>query len=159
MSKPATNGTASDATRPFTLRLAARDIEQLQARAHVVSGTVTGIARELIVTALAGGDDRAMAERLMQIERRLAARRRTREIADSADRIEAAVTDCESSSMRCSRRCRPGRARPDAQSQGHFPSAAARRDRAVALIYSGSRSAGHPPVIYLPGESNQPLLL
>ncbi len=46
MSKPATNGThKSDATLPFTLRLAARDIEQLQARAHVVSGTVTSVAR------------------------------------------------------------------------------------------------------------------
>mgnify|MGYP003477921099 CR=1 FL=1 len=94
MSKPATNGTASAATRPFTLRLAARDIEQLQARAYVVSGTVTGIARELILTALAGGDNRAMAERLMQIERRLAALEGTaREIAVTADRIEAAVTE------------------------------------------------------------------
>lgn len=94
MPKPATNGAASEATRPFTLRLAARDIEQLQARAHVVSGTVTAVARELIVTALAGGDNRAMAERLMQIERRLAALEgAAREIAVSADRIEAAVSE------------------------------------------------------------------
>ena len=94
MPKPATNGAASEATRPFTLRLASRDIEQLQARAHVVSGTVTAIARELIVTALAGGDNRAMAERLMQIERRLAALEGTaREIAVTADRIEAVVAE------------------------------------------------------------------
>ena len=94
MSKPATNGAASEATRPFTLRLAARDIEQLQARAHVVSGTVTAVARELIVTALAGGDNRAMAERLMQIERRLAAlESAAREAAVTADRIEAAVSE------------------------------------------------------------------
>ena len=93
MPKPATNGTASEATRPFTLRLAARDIEQRQARAHVVSGRVTGIARELIVTALAGGDNQALA-RLIQIERRLAALEGgAREIAVAADRIEAAVTE------------------------------------------------------------------
>ena len=94
MPKSATNGAASQATRPFSLRLAACDIEQLQARAHVVSGTVTGIARELIVTALAGGDGRAVAERLMQIERRLAALEgAAREVAVTADRIEAAVTE------------------------------------------------------------------
>ncbi len=94
MSKPATNGAASEATRPFTLRLAARDIEQLQARAHVVSGTVTAVARELIVTALAGGDNRAKAERLMQIERRLAALEGSvREIAATADRTEAVVAE------------------------------------------------------------------
>ncbi len=94
MSKPATNGAASEATRPFTLRLAARDIVQLQARAHIVSGTVTAVARELIVTALAGGDSRTMAERLMQIERRLAALEGSaREIAVTADRTEAVVTE------------------------------------------------------------------
>ena len=94
MSKPATNGAASEATRPFTLRLAARDIEQLQARAHVVSGAVTAVARELIVTALAGGDSRTMAERLMQIERRLAALEGSaREIAVTADRSDAVVTE------------------------------------------------------------------
>ena len=94
MPKPTTNGAPSEATRPFSLRLAARDIEQLQARAHVVSGTVTAIARELIVTALAGGDDRAMSDRLMQIERRLAALEgATREIGVTADRIETAVTE------------------------------------------------------------------
>ncbi|MBX9845657.1 MAG: hypothetical protein K2Z80_28015 [Xanthobacteraceae bacterium] len=94
MPKPATNGAASEATRPFTLRLAARDIEQLQARAHIVSGTVTAVARELIVTALAGGDSRTMAERLMQIERRLAAiEGSAREIAVTAERTEAVVAE------------------------------------------------------------------
>ena len=94
MPKPATNGAASEATRPFTLRLAARDIEQLQARAHIVSGTVTAVARELIVSALAGGDNRALAERLMQIERRLATLEGSaREIAVTADRSEAVVTE------------------------------------------------------------------
>jgi hypothetical protein len=94
MPKPATNGAASEATRPFTLRLAARDIEQLQARAHIVSGTVTAVARELIASALAGGDSRTMAERLMQIERRLAALEGSaREIAATAARTEAIVAE------------------------------------------------------------------
>ena len=94
MPKPAINGAAPEATRPFTLRLAARDIEQLQARAHVVSGTVTAVAREVIVTALTGGDNRALAERLMLIERRLAALDgAAREFAVTADRIEAAITE------------------------------------------------------------------
>ena len=38
-----------------------------------MSGTLTGVARELILTGLAGGDNKALGERLMQIERRLAA--------------------------------------------------------------------------------------
>jgi hypothetical protein len=40
------------ASHPVSLRLAMRDIEQLKARARRVSGTLTGIARELIVTGL-----------------------------------------------------------------------------------------------------------
>ena len=59
--------------RPISLRLAPRHIEALKARAHLVSGTLTGVARELILTGLAGGDNKALAERLMNIERRLAA--------------------------------------------------------------------------------------
>ena len=62
-----------EATQPISLRLARGDIEQLKARAHTVSGTLTGVARALILTGLAGGDNKALAERLMQIERRLAA--------------------------------------------------------------------------------------
>ena len=64
-------GRAPPTTRPVSLRLALRDIEQLQARAVIVSGTATGIARELILTGLAGGDNKALADRLMLIERRL----------------------------------------------------------------------------------------
>ena len=64
---------ANHATRPISLRLASRDIEQLVARAQVVSGTPTGVTRELILNGLAGGDNKALAERLMHIERRLAA--------------------------------------------------------------------------------------
>jgi hypothetical protein len=60
-----------EATQPISLRLARRDIEQLKARAHTVSGTLTGVARQLILTGLAAGDNRTLAERLLGIERRL----------------------------------------------------------------------------------------
>ena len=62
-----------EATRPVSVRLAIREVEQLQVRAHVASDTVAGIARELIVTGLAGGDNKALADRLLLIERRLVA--------------------------------------------------------------------------------------
>ncbi len=63
----------SEVTQPISQRLARRDIEQLNARAHTISGTLTGVARALILTGLAGGDNKALAERLMHIERRGAA--------------------------------------------------------------------------------------
>jgi len=60
-------------TRPLTIRLPERDIEQLRVRAERVSGAPTAIARELILTGLMDGDSAAIAKRLMHIERRLAA--------------------------------------------------------------------------------------
>jgi hypothetical protein len=79
---------------PVSLRLATRDIEQLKARAHRVSGTFTGIARELIVTGLAGGDNRAVAERLMIIERRLVALESlARDLNNKCERIGAMARD------------------------------------------------------------------
>jgi hypothetical protein len=57
------------ATRPISLRLAPCPIEQL--KAFTVSGTLTRVARELILTGLAGGDNKALAERLC-VQRRLA---------------------------------------------------------------------------------------
>ena len=63
----------TEKTRPISLRLRESDIEQLKARAYTLSGTATGIARDLILTGLAGGDNKALAERLMQVERRIAA--------------------------------------------------------------------------------------
>ena len=48
----------------------------------------------MIVTALAGGDNRALADRLLLIERRLAALEGSaREIAVTADRTEAVVAE------------------------------------------------------------------
>jgi hypothetical protein len=83
-----------EATRPVSLRLAPRDIEQLKARAHTVSGTLTGVARELILTGLAGGDNKALAERLMGIERRLAALETlAREVIDKAQHIDSVARD------------------------------------------------------------------
>jgi DNA repair ATPase RecN len=83
-----------EATQPISLRLARRDIEQLKARAHTVSGTLTGVARALILSGLAGGDSKALAGRLMAVERRLAALESlARELSDSARNITAVTSD------------------------------------------------------------------
>src|SRR5262245_53401687 len=76
--------------QPISLRLAPRHIEALKARAHTVSGTLTGVARELILAGLAGGDNKAVAERLLQIERRLAALEGSgRDVSETARQIES----------------------------------------------------------------------
>jgi hypothetical protein len=62
-----------DKTKPISIRLAKGEIDQLQARAYSLSGNVTGVARDLIRTGLAGGDNKALADRLMLIERRIIA--------------------------------------------------------------------------------------
>jgi hypothetical protein len=62
-----------DKTKPVSIRLAKGEINQLQARAYSLSGNVTGVARDLIRTGLAGGDSKALADRLMLIERRIVA--------------------------------------------------------------------------------------
>lgn len=63
----------TDKTKPVSMRLAKGEIEQLHARAHTLSATISGVTRDLIRTGLAGGDSKAMADRLMRIERRLVA--------------------------------------------------------------------------------------
>lgn len=60
-------------TKPVSVRLAKSEIDQLQARAYALSASATGVARELIRTGLAGGDNKALADRLMLVERRIAA--------------------------------------------------------------------------------------
>jgi hypothetical protein len=60
-------------TKPVSMRLAKSEIEQLHSPAHTLSATIGGVARDLIRTGLAGGDNRALADRLMRIERRLVA--------------------------------------------------------------------------------------
>ncbi len=61
----------TDKTKPVSIRLAKSEIDQLQARAYTLSASITGVARDLIRTGLAGGDNKALADRLMLIERRL----------------------------------------------------------------------------------------
>jgi alpha-D-ribose 1-methylphosphonate 5-triphosphate synthase subunit PhnG len=63
----------SGKTRPISIRLARSEIEQIHARAHKLSANISGIARDLILTGLAGGDNKALADRLMRIERRIVA--------------------------------------------------------------------------------------
>jgi hypothetical protein len=88
------NRRPATASRPISLRLALADIERLQARAHTVSGTLTGIARDLILTGLAGGDNKAIADRLMLIERRLSALEcLAHDVGIQTERIEAATRD------------------------------------------------------------------
>jgi hypothetical protein len=62
-----------DKTKPVSIRLTRSEINQLQARAYTLSASVTGVARELIRTGLAGGDNKALADRLLLIERRIVA--------------------------------------------------------------------------------------
>ncbi len=61
------------ATRPLTIRLPARAIERLHEHANIVKGRPTAIARELILAGLINGHPRQQAERMLTIERRLAA--------------------------------------------------------------------------------------
>jgi len=63
----------AEKTKPVSIRLGSADIEQLQARAYTLSASITGIARDLIRTGLIGGDNKALADRLMLIERRIVA--------------------------------------------------------------------------------------
>lgn len=59
-------------TRPLSIRLLESDIEELCERARRISGTPTGVARELIRSGLSDGDPFEQANRLLNIERKLA---------------------------------------------------------------------------------------
>lgn len=84
----------AEATQPVSLRLTQRDLNQLRVRAHAVSGTLTGVARNLIRAGLAGGDSNALADRVMQIERRLVGLESLlREVSDRAEHIDRAAHD------------------------------------------------------------------
>jgi len=63
----------SDKTRPISIRLTTGEIDQLQARAYTLSASITGVTRDLIRSGLVGGDGKAVADRLMRIERRIVA--------------------------------------------------------------------------------------
>ncbi|MEO1566184.1 MAG: hypothetical protein AAFR92_08595 [Pseudomonadota bacterium] len=62
----------TDSTCPVSIRLANEDIERLSERARRISGTKTGVARELIRSGLSDGDPFEQANRLLNIERKLA---------------------------------------------------------------------------------------
>lgn len=62
----------TDATSPVSIRLANEDIDRLAERAKRISGTKTGVARELIRSGLSDGDPFQQAKRLLKIERNLA---------------------------------------------------------------------------------------
>lgn len=62
----------AEPTQPLSIRLATSDIDHLAERARRISGTPTGVARELIRAGLKDGDPFTQAERLLKIERRLA---------------------------------------------------------------------------------------
>lgn len=83
-------------TRPLSIRLTVTDIERLGERARRISGTPTGVARELILSGLTDGDPFAQAERLLKIERRLAAiGQDVQALGQSADRQSATLADVE----------------------------------------------------------------
>ena len=77
----------TEPSRPVSIRLKPAEIEQLQARAHTLSATLTGVARDLIRTGLADGDNKALADRLIQIEQRLAALEQS--VRESDDRLRS----------------------------------------------------------------------
>lgn len=62
----------AEPTQPLSIRLATSDIDHLAERARRISGTPTGVARELIRSGLSDGDPFTQAERLLKIERKLA---------------------------------------------------------------------------------------
>ncbi|WP_419906879.1 hypothetical protein [Hoeflea sp.] len=64
---------APSPTRPLSIRLALTDIDRLTERARRLSATPTAVARDLIRAGLADGDPHKQAERLLKIERGLAA--------------------------------------------------------------------------------------
>jgi hypothetical protein len=70
---PTRSNAVANRTKPVSIRLTSAETEQLQARAYAVSGTMTGIARDLIRCGLAVGDNKSLADRLMLIERRIVA--------------------------------------------------------------------------------------
>lgn len=86
----------TNVTRPLSIRLKTKDIDQLSERAKRISGTPTGVARELILSGLSDGDPFTQAARLLKIERKLAALGQDiQAITQTADRQVETLTDIE----------------------------------------------------------------
>ena len=89
---PPNRATMRDRTKVVSIRLPHGEIEQLRARAYALSATPTRVVRDLIRTGLAGGDNRALADRLMLIERRIVAlEQQSRDIYAKAQSIDQAA--------------------------------------------------------------------
>jgi len=86
----------TEPTRPLSIRLKTADIDRLANRAKRISGTPTGVARELILSGLSDGDPFTQAERLLKIERKLAALGQDiQTIAQTGDRQTTSLTQIE----------------------------------------------------------------
>jgi hypothetical protein len=84
----------TDKTKPVCIRLTMAEIDQLRARAYALSATITGVARDLIRVGLADGDNKALADRLTLIERRLVAlEQQGREAQAKTQAIDQATCD------------------------------------------------------------------
>ena len=84
----------TERAHPISLRLTSREREQLEARAHRLSANVNATARELIRDGLAGADPKGLAERLMRLDRRMAAlEQNSQTIAGKAVATEQAARD------------------------------------------------------------------
>jgi hypothetical protein len=84
----------AERTKPVSLRLTLKEIEQLRARAFELSATVPGVARDLIRVGLAGGSNRSLVDRLMHVERRLAAVEQSAQDTNAkASAVDAGVRD------------------------------------------------------------------
>ncbi len=80
-------------TRVVSLRLPASEVEALRKHAARLRGTHTALARELIRAGLAAGDGPVLSERLMRLERKLAAvDQNTLAILERMEAQEAAIS-------------------------------------------------------------------
>lgn len=83
-------------TRPLSIRLAPADIDQLKERARRLSATPTAVARDLIRSGLSDGDPFEQANRLLKIERKLAAMSQDVQAAQStSSEIQSALSRIE----------------------------------------------------------------
>ena len=84
----------SEGTKTVAVELTSAEIEQLEARAYTLSATIPGIARDLIRTGLAGGDNKTLADRVMLIERRIVALEQlARDTHSKAQSVNQAASD------------------------------------------------------------------
>lgn len=92
----ASNENTPRPTRPLSIRLLESDVEDLCERARRVSGTPTGVARELIRSGLSDGDPFEQANRLLKIERNLAiASQEVQSLSGAQSEVQSALSRVE----------------------------------------------------------------